>query len=351
MELSSDAPDYFILPDLLSHCPFTLSCHPNAAAIAAASDEWLVKGSPELSPKMQAAIYTMNSGMLAAHCYPDCSDDHLRVACDFLVYAFLLDNISDGMMSKTTEQLADIAMNAHWFPVKYTPTRAPEKEQPEEESSAGKLARDYWTRCIQDIKPGPQARFKENFGIWLEAVHRQSEDRETGVIPDLESYIEMRRDTSGCKPCFVLIEYTMGIDLPDVVINDPIVKALNQFANDLVTWSNDICSYNVEQSRGDTHNMIVVLMTHQNMSLQDAVDYAGGLWKQTIDRFIETKDRLPSWGLNIDAAVSAYVEGLQNWIIGGHHWCFITERYFGKERAEVKRSRVVKLLPKESKAT
>jgi len=325
-------------------------CHPNATAIAAASDEWLDKGSPELSPKKRAAVYTLKSGILTAQCYPNCSDEHLRVACDFLIYLFHLDNISDGMMSKGTEQLADVVMNAHWFPDKYMPTRAPGKEQPEEEFSAGKLARDYWTRFIQDAEPGPQARFKENLELFFEAVQRQTEDRDTGVVPDLESYIDTRRDTSGCKPSFDLIEYTMGIDFPEAVISDPIVKALNQFTNDLVTWSNDIFSYNVEQSRGDTHNMIVILMAHQKMSLQDAVDYVGDLCKETIDGFIEAKGRLPSWGPDIDAAVSIYVEGLQNWIVGSLHWSFMTERYFGREGAEVKRSRMVNLLPKRSKA-
>lgn len=66
----------------------------------------------------------------------------------------------------------------------------------------------------------------------------QANDRDNGVIPDLESYIDIRRDTSGCKPVFDLIEYSLGIDLPDYVIEHPVIKALNQGSNDLVTWSN-----------------------------------------------------------------------------------------------------------------
>lgn len=87
--------------------------------------------------------------------------------------------------------------------------------------------------------------------------------------------MQVRRDTSGCKPVFDLIEYAMDIDLPDFVISHPIIKALNQGANDLVTvcfpstteqalpncplqWSNDIFSYNKEQALGDTHNVCYV---------------------------------------------------------------------------------------------
>ena len=62
----------------------------------------------------------------------------MRIVADFLGYLFHLDNISDGMLTKETDVLADTVMNAHWFPERYTPT----KSQPEKEISAGKLARE-----------------------------------------------------------------------------------------------------------------------------------------------------------------------------------------------------------------
>jgi hypothetical protein len=80
----------------------------------------------------------MQAGVLTAYCYPFCSADRLRVVADFLGYLFHLDNISDGMMTKETDVLADVVMNAHWWPEKYTPC----KNQPEQEISAGVLARE-----------------------------------------------------------------------------------------------------------------------------------------------------------------------------------------------------------------
>ena len=74
--------------------------------------------------------------------------------------------------------------------------------------------------------------------MFFQAVHQQALFRANGVVPDLETYIDMRRDTSGCKPVFDLIEYSLDLELPDVVAEDPVIVALNQGANDLVTWSN-----------------------------------------------------------------------------------------------------------------
>lgn len=54
-------------------------------------------------------------------------------------------------------------------------------------------------------------------------------------VAALKPKLQIRRDTSGCKPSFDLIEYAMRLDLPDFVVEHPIIKALNQAANDLVT--------------------------------------------------------------------------------------------------------------------
>jgi len=73
---------------------------------------------------------------------------------------------------------------------------------------------------------------------YFQAVHQQAFYRAEGIVPNLETYIEMRRETSGCRPTFDLIEYSLGLELPDDVIEHPVIMALNQGANDFVTWSN-----------------------------------------------------------------------------------------------------------------
>ena len=107
----------------------------------------------------------------------------------------------------------------------------------------------------------------------------------------------------------------------------------------------DLFSYNREQAKGDTHSMIVIMMHHHGMALQDAVDFVGDLCKKAIDRFIEDRARLPSWGPEIDAQVQVYVQGLADWIVGNIHWSFESERYFGKKGGQMKKDRIVELAP------
>lgn len=59
---------------------------------------------------------------------------------------------------------------------------------------------------IVTASPGAQQRFIETMDFFFQSVTQQALDRAAGIIPDLESYIALRRDTSGCKPCWALIE-------------------------------------------------------------------------------------------------------------------------------------------------
>ena len=74
--------------------------------------------------------------------------------------------------------------------------------------------------------------------MFFEAVKQQALCRSDGIVPEFDTYIEMRRETSGCKPVFDLIEYSLDLELPDAVVEHPVIVALNNGANDLVTWSN-----------------------------------------------------------------------------------------------------------------
>ncbi|KIY46968.1 terpenoid synthase [Fistulina hepatica ATCC 64428] len=342
-EPATKATDFYILPDLAVDCPFPLAYHVDGDIVDAQSSEWLDKNSPELTPKQRAAIYRLQAGKLTAFCFKDASTPRLRVIADFLTYLFHLDNVSDGMLTNESDVLSDTVMNALFYSESYRPT----KGQPEEEITAGKLARDFWMRCLPDAGPGIQKRFLETLQMFFESVSVQAKVREEGNVPDMESYIDIRRDNSGCKPCWALIEYGLGIELPEEVTEDPIILALGESANDWVTWTNDLFSYNVEQARGDEQlNMVYIFMYHHGKTLQEAIDCTAELCRHTVHEFLKNKALLPSWGPEIDDMVRRYVIALEDWIVGSLNWSFLTERYFGKSGAEIKKSRVVHLLPR-----
>ncbi|KAI0749320.1 terpenoid synthase [Daedaleopsis nitida] len=333
MPCGSSSPS-FALPDLLSDCPYPLRCNAHCEAVARASEAWMLADA-NFSPRRRDAFLGLLAGELAAACYPDTDAPRLRVAADFLNFLFTLDDWSDEFSAEDTYGLAECVMRALWDPEGFATDKA-----------AGRLAKSFFSRFRQDAGPRCTRRFVDTMGLFFQAITQQARDRARGDIPSFEEYVALRWDTSGCKPCFALIEYAAGMDLPDEVAYHPVIQNLENAANACISWSNDLFSYNTEQARGDTHNTIAILMHHHHLGLQEAVDYLGGLCKLSIERFEQERRRLPSWGAEVDRDVATYVLGLEDWMVGTLHWSFDSTRYFGGAGAAIKRHGVVALLPR-----
>ena len=64
------------------------------------------------------------------------------------------------------------------------------------------------------------------------------------------------------------------------------------------------------------HNLVDVLIRQHGYNLQGAVNHAGEMWRQTMEKFMEDEKRLPSWGPEVDDMVQKYVSGLRDWSVG-----------------------------------
>jgi hypothetical protein len=185
----------------------------------------------------------LHAGELAAACYPDADAFHLRVCSDFLNWLFNMDHWMDEFDVESTWGMRECCISAFHDPVNF-----------QTEKLAGKMCKScvdlftyslniqtvlrYFNRFKQSGGPGCTERFIRTMDLFFIAVAKEVDDRAKGHISDFESYIAVRRDTSGCKPCFALIEYAARIDLPDEVLSHPVIMAMEEATNDLVTWSN-----------------------------------------------------------------------------------------------------------------
>ena len=246
----------FRLPDI--HCPFPLTYHEHGDEIAAASDRWFETSCRGFTEDKRRRLYGLKAGQLTAYCYDGAEDDRLRVVCDFMNFLFHLDDLSDDLKARDTVILSDIVMNAFASPHSYRRILPDGRELPEDEPEASKLAREYafslssylftythqkylhsyWSRCIRDAGPGMQARYRGNMENFFKSIESEANSRDSNSLPSIETYMILRRDNSGCQPCFDFIEYALGFDLPDFVINDHIFQTLVQCANDFISLSN-----------------------------------------------------------------------------------------------------------------
>ncbi|KAG2141844.1 isoprenoid synthase domain-containing protein [Suillus clintonianus] len=336
MTSSDSEPTEFMIPDFFSDCRYPLRLNPNYYPVSLASAQWLVDEAHLVEPEI-TKYTSLRAGWFASACYPDTDAFHLQVCADFLNWSFRLDDWLEIDRSDVNDAwgVRDCCMAAFRDPINF-----------QTERYSAMMCKAFFGRFRETGGPGCTERFIHTMDLWFISAAKEVDNRAKGHVHDVESYIELRRDLSGCKACFALIEFVSGIDLPDEVVSDPVIMALEEATNDFVSWSNDIFSYNQEQSHRSTHNLVAVLMVDQGLDLQGAVDYCGRLCNISLQRFEENLAMLPSWGEEVDKQVAIYIRGLQSWITGSLHWTFESARYFGKDAHIVKRERIVKLLPK-----
>jgi hypothetical protein len=87
-------------------------------------------------------------------------------------------------------------------------------------------------------------------------------------------------------------------------------------------------------------------MKQFHLSLQEATDKAGELFRERAGRFQELYHQLPRWVGPVDLDVQRLVNGMATGVSGNLHWCYETRRYFGSRGLEVKETRVMALLAK-----
>ncbi len=220
-------PSYFFLPDLVSYCTYPLRINPNGKEQARASQEWLIDGG-DLSPRKKKGIMQLKGGDLTAACFPDADSPHLRVCCDYINYLFNLDDWLEELDVQGNSSVEDCCIAAMRDPVNF-----------QTDKKAGLLMKSYvqlQLHILAYVLIAPD-RF---FSRFSQTASRACQERFIRNKQHffVESYIEMRRNTGCCKPCFQLIEYVGGLTLPDEVIEDPIIQSLEEAANDFITWSN-----------------------------------------------------------------------------------------------------------------
>lgn len=206
----------------------------------------------------------------------------------------------------------------------------------------------FWTQARKVATLEAANHFVQTCTAYLLSVVGQAEDRDSQRIHTTDTYFECRRHNSGVVLCFLVGE--LHLALPDKAYHHPILAELRWLATDLVLLDNDLASYNKEHATGDIqYNIITVVMHQYSCDFDSAMQWAVKYHKEVQERFMASRKNVPSWGPEVDAQVQEYIMHLANWPRGNHCWCFESGRYFGTNGREYQKTRLVSLLPKDSR--
>ncbi|VDB91865.1 unnamed protein product [Peniophora sp. CBMAI 1063] len=331
---------HFYIPDCLVHWPWPRRLNKHYLEVKPASTAWM-QSFHALSAQAQYAFDRCEFSLLAALAYPDHDTAHLRTTCDLMNNFFYLDEVSDVAPLEEVKAMADITMDA---------LRNPWQPRPVGEWIGGEIIRQFWELAVKTASSESQKHFIDAYTPYTQAVVQQAQDRQDGHIRTVNEYFAIRRKTIGVKPCFVMLE--LALNLPQEVLEHPVIKEMEMAVIDMISMTNDIMSYNKEQARGDdNHNIITCLMHHLRTDIQGAMDWVEEHYRGVGARFLDLYyHSIPKYhSANIDADVAKYVDGLGNWVRATDQWSFECGRYFGKDGLEILNKRWVTLLPKRTK--
>ncbi|KAI0306219.1 terpenoid synthase [Multifurca ochricompacta] len=312
----------FYLPDSLAQWPWPRILNKHYAEVKPESDCWL-GGFEALDVKSQRS-------------FDLCNFHGLRVACDLMVLFFIYDEFTDKVSGDGARIYADMVVGV---------LLNPHMERPKGESKLGEITRQFWLRAIKVASEPAQRRFILSFTRYVYGVISEASDRADGRIRSIVDYLELRRLTAGAYASFFSAE--LGLDIPDEVMAHPAMESLLALAAESIVLTNDLYSYNNEQAAGHGgHNIITVVMSERGVDLDGALNWVAEYHGKVLSGFQAQHRMLPSWGPEMDSVVQSFIERLAYWTRGHDCWSFESGRYFGSKGPEIKKHRLVTLLPR-----
>ena len=215
------------LPDLIGCCSFEVECNTEYESVSVETVAWL--SSHDIRYDESVEKYNLWSALT----FPHASRARLREACDVWTLLFLADDIMDsavvfGFAHREKRELFK-NMNECLQPagsfVPLTPFAS--------------ALHDWWQRVLANATDGSQHRLIDTYQRSNEASLRQAIDREgPKVVPDLDTYIHARRDTSYGRVICSFVEYSLELNIPDECWSNETFKQLVDYTTDAAAWTN-----------------------------------------------------------------------------------------------------------------
>ncbi|MEV8100534.1 hypothetical protein [Kitasatospora sp. NPDC085879] len=304
-------------------CPFPAEIHPNGSAIESDLLAWAEQHRLVAGAGPKDRFTSARFGSCAALTYPRASD--LSVPAKWVVWLFMLDDQFDENILSGGEEEARRIVSEICHTLEEWAADSPRKNG---------SASPFLT-SLRDILEGIDdlsvpALWKLRF-----ATHTRSyamtycsdaaNSRNSGPL-DLASYRSFRRNSGAVKTCIDLIEASNRIRLSKHHEGNRRIFDLQEAANDIICWTNDVFSLRKELMHGEMNNIVAVLRSEGCETWKQAMNRTLEMIEQRTHDLIAAKsDLLRPHATRGD--LLNYISGIENWISGSLRWHQESSRY------------------------
>ncbi|ATB38055.1 hypothetical protein CYFUS_003481 [Cystobacter fuscus] len=259
---------------------------------------------------------------LSAYAFPEADLEQLILINDCMTAFYLFDKHWDDAPPDALESMQAPLLDALWG---RPPGDAPE-------GPLENAMRDMRRRMMKYSTDAWMTRFCESLEAYFKACVWEAKNKSNSQVPDVASYIRMREATGAVQPSFELAGVLGLVQIPPSVLEEPIIKRLNQLANHEITLFNDIISLEKEMRVGDMHNLVFIIQKQNEKngtecSLEGAMKQAAKMHDDEVLEFLELEAKVPSWGEPLDTEVRRYIDVLRCWMRANMDWSLMSTRY------------------------
>jgi len=253
--------------------------------------------------------------------FPHADRTHLETCLEFYLWAFSTDDYSDEGTLQSQPDAIQASVNKSLSVLQNEDLECVEWPY-------AAMLHSLLRKIRASSTLGAYRRFKVAFEQWSASQVSQASNRKIDRMPSSAEFILMRRATIGAAMVEAMVEYSLDLDIPDSVFQDPIIRGMSDATSDIMTWPNDLCSFNKEQADGDYQNLVFVLMVENRIGLQSAIDLLVSMLQTRVKDYVSLKAQLPSFGEAVDDEVAKYVKNLEHFVQGTIMWYYESPRYF-----------------------
>ncbi|MFB9834702.1 terpene synthase family protein [Actinoallomurus acaciae] len=326
----------FVMPDF--YMPYPARINPNLERSREHSTTWARKMGMLDSPKPgggliwdETDLARMDYGLMCAYTHPDCDGPTLDLITDWYVWVFFFDDqfLEDFKYSRDLPAAKAYVDRLELF------MTADGETSPEPENAAEAGLKDLWERTVPAMSDGWRRRFTlSTHNLMVESMW-ELDNIDQGRIANPIEYVQMRRRVGGAPWSADLVEYAAGAELPEPFARTRPMQVLSDTFADAVHLRNDLYSYEREvRQEGENSNAVLVFERFFDCPTQDAAELVNDLLTSRLQQFettalTEVPSLLADHGASPadQAAVAAYVKGLQDWQSGGQEWHARSSRY------------------------
>ncbi|KAJ7514678.1 hypothetical protein O6H91_23G055000 [Diphasiastrum complanatum] len=279
--------------------PYPARVHPLAEKACKDANTWLLDHAVQTMFTPEKLARFSYCPMLAALAYPDATGKGLSLASKIMVLIWTMDDTFDDFkiteMEENWKKSISLVIDVHLMMKSSFPDSSLLSHQLVElleklpsdnrrvflnfmeerilqhatmstvELSPIALAyRDHWTELTSLTRGQSSLRAAYQFQEFLLSSLSEMHNRQANVLPSMEEYITLRRQTGAVLYFLVLIDIIEGETLDEEIWCSPEMQRLVNATNDFAILHNDIWSYKKECLEFGNSQNIVFLVSHYN---------------------------------------------------------------------------------------